>query len=458
MPFADLSYLQLPESFYRFQYPVPVKQPELIYWNQPLAEELGLEPDLQLYAGNRIPEDLTPISQAYAGHQFGHPTMLGDGRAVLLGEVLTRRGRRMDVQLKGSGRTPFSRGGDGRAAVEPMLREVLISEAMHALGIPSTRSLAVCRTGEEVLREKPLPGAVLTRVASSHLRVGTFEYAAALEDPEALSALLRVAVVRHDPGCGSAREFLRGVIRRQAALVAKWMAVGFVHGVMNTDNMAVSGETIDYGPCAFMDRYDPDTVFSSIDQQGRYAYANQPQICHWNLAVLAGTLLPLLHPVAEKAEEMARECLEEFPTVFRADWQRAMNAKLGLSTVEEGDERLVGELLDTMQRSGADYTRTFYDLDPATPLPGFADWHLKWQKRLETETGPERRMREHNPAVIPRNHQVETALHAAGKGDLEPFLRLMDLLSDPFNRARDYGALALPPPPDAPPVVTFCGT
>ena len=458
MPFTDQSTLNLPEGFYARQHPQPVRSPEMVLWNGDLAADLGLEKDLGLYAGNCVPESLNPIAQAYAGHQFGHFTMLGDGRAILLGEAVDREGGVWDVQLKGSGRTPFSRGGDGRAALEPMLREYLISEAMVALGIPSTRSLCVVASGESVMRESALPGAILTRVASSHLRVGTFEYAASYQGEEALGSLLRFAVKRHDPNCERAIDFFQGVLERQASLVAKWMAVGFVHGVMNTDNVAISGETIDYGPCAFMDRYDPDTVFSSIDQQGRYAYANQPQICHWNLAVLAGALLPLFDAEEEAAEQRARECLDRFPACFRSCWQQAMNAKLGLSTVRAGDEQLVGELLERMHQTQADYTRTFYDLDPAAPLSGFEDWHRKWERRLEGERDPLRRMTENNPAVIPRNHQVEAALNAAGRGDMQPFQRLMDLLSDPYNRGRDYGALALPPPPDAPVYRTYCGT
>lgn len=458
MPFIDLSYLQLPQTFYVHQHPLPVKDAEFLVWNEPLAQRLGLEKDMELFAGNRVPTGQTPVAQAYRGHQFGHSTMLGDGRAVLLGEVETTDGQRMDVQLKGSGRTPFSRGGDGRAAVEPMLREYLISEAMYALRIPSTRSLAVCATGEKVLRESALPGAVLTRVASSHLRVGTFEYAAALDDPDALRALVIYALNRHDPERSTPLEFFEGVIERQASLVAKWMAVGFVHGVMNTDNVSISGETIDYGPCAFMDRYDPETVFSSIDRQGRYAYGNQPHITHWNLAVLAGALLPVIHGDSDTAEQKAREKLDLFPERFRAAWQKEMNAKIGLSSIKDGDDLLIGELLDVMYKNQADYTRTFSDLDPERVMTGYEEWHGKWMKRLEGEKDPLKRMHETNPVVIPRNHQVEAALHAAGGGDLTKVEALLDLLSDPFNRSRPYGELAEPPPQDAPAYITFCGT
>lgn len=462
MPFTDQSYLNLPECFYVRQHPQPVRSPEMLLWNEDLAERLGLEKDLALYAGNHVPESLNPLAQAYAGHQFGHFTMLGDGRAILLGEASDREGCVWDVQLKGSGRTPFSRGGDGRAALEPMLREYLISEAMAALGIPSTRSLCVVVSGEPVMRESALPGAILTRVASSHLRVGTFEYAASYQGEAALEALLRFAGKRHDANCVRALDFFQGVLERQASLVAKWMAVGFVHGVMNTDNVAISGETIDYGPCAFMDRYDPETVFSSIDQQGRYAYGNQPQITHWNLAVLAGALLPLFDADEKVAEEMAKACLDRFPRVFRAAWQKEMNAKIGLATLQEGDDRLVGDLLNLMHEKKADYTNTFRDLNPMMPLIGFEAWHAEWLKRLGgegmTADEIERRMQKVNPAVIPRNHQVEAALNAAGAGEMDAFNRLLDLLKDPYNRERAYGDLAMAPPSDAPPYQTFCGT
>ncbi|WFB35993.1 YdiU family protein [Kiritimatiellota bacterium B12222] len=458
MPFIDSTYCSLPSVFYEQQSPQPVAQPEMVIWNTALAAELGLEEDVSLYAGAAFPETLSPISQAYAGHQFGHFTMLGDGRALLLGEVLDKAGRRFDVQLKGSGRTHFSRGGDGRAALEPMLREYVISEAMHGLGIPTTRSLCVVGTGEPVYRETPLPGAILTRIASSHLRVGTFEFAASYQDERALQALLRFAIDRHDAGCESVQAFFQGVIERQASLVAKWMAVGFVHGVMNTDNVTISGETIDYGPCAFMDRYDPETVFSSIDQQGRYAYGNQPQITHWNMAVLASALLEVMDDEEGAAEEMAKECLDRFPLLFRAAWQKEMNAKLGLDSLREGDDQLVGDLLNLMQAHELDYTQTFLKLDPAVALPGFEDWHVDWTKRMVGEEDVWGKMRQHNPAVIPRNHLVEAALNAAGEGNLKPVEQLVDLLSDPYNRERDYGALGEAPAKGATGYKTFCGT
>lgn len=459
MPLFPSGYAALPSTLYDPQLPVPVRCPECVVWNTDLAAELGVSEDPELYGGNRIPDSLTPLATAYAGHQFGQFTMLGDGRAVLLGDAETAAGKRFEVQLKGSGRTRYSRGGDGRAALEPMLREYLISEAMYALGIPTTRSLCVVATGEKVLREQALPGAVLTRVAASHLRVGTFEYASAFQDERTLHALLTFAVGEGEPV--SALDFFRQVLKRQAALVAKWMAVGFVHGVMNTDNTAISGETIDYGPCAFLDRYDPETVFSSIDQQGRYAYGNQPRILHWNLAVLAGTLLPLMHEKGETAEARAREQLDRFPEIFREAWQREMNAKLGLASVHPGDDQLVGDLLELMHKQQRDFTATFSMLHPGQPLSGLEDWHARWTARLAEEKAgedPLRRMHRHNPVVIPRNHQVEAALEAAGQGDLAPCRRLRALLQDPFNREKDFGDLLRPPPADAAPYVTFCGT
>ncbi|MDF3129675.1 YdiU family protein [Kiritimatiellaeota bacterium B1221] len=458
MPISQQTYLNLPPELYQLQEPQPVSDPKMVIWNHSLGEEWGLGEDVALFAGNAVPASLTPLAQAYAGHQFGHFTMLGDGRAVLLGEAEKGGGERVDVQLKGSGRTRYSRGGDGRAALEPMLREYLISEAMHALGIPTTRSLCVVSTGEKVYREEVLPGAILTRLASSHLRVGTFEFAAGFRPPEELSALLRYAMDRHDPACETGADFFQGVIDRQASLVAKWMAVGFVHGVMNTDNVAISGETIDYGPCAFMDRYDPETVFSSIDQQGRYAYGNQPQITHWNLAVLASALLPLFDEEEEAAEAIARECLDRFPQIFRAVWQKEMNEKLGLSSLQVGDDQLVGDLLNRMHEGQMDYTNTFRDLHPEHPLTGLEDWHQEWVKRLAGEEGVMGRMQAHNPAVIPRNQQVEAALHAAGEGEMSHFHSLLDLLKDPYNRKQDFGELAVTPPKDAPAYKTFCGT
>ncbi|NBU41829.1 MAG: YdiU family protein, partial [Planctomycetia bacterium] len=368
----DNSYARLPDPFFSRTTPEPVRAPALVAFNEPLAADLGLDAAAlggsaaAVFAGNDVPPGAEPLAQAYAGHQFGHFTNLGDGRAILLGEHVAPDGRRFDIQLKGSGRTPYSRNGDGRAALGPMLREYLVSEGMHALGIPTTRSLAVAATGEAVLRERPLPGAVLTRVAASHIRVGTFEYAAALGDPALLPALLDHAIARHYPEITAADDkaaaFLDAVIERQAALVARWMLVGFVHGVMNTDNMALSGETIDYGPCAFLDVYDPATTFSSIDHAGRYAYANQPAIAHWNLARLAESLLPLVPGGEEAALETARGIVDTFRARFERHYLAGARAKLGLVTAEEGDAALFAAILQWMHETGADFTATFAGL------------------------------------------------------------------------------------------------
>lgn len=470
MPAFEHSYQQLPDSLYVQQPPISVARPEEVVFNHQLAEELGLEersPDV--LAGNRLLPDMRPIAQAYAGHQFGHFTMLGDGRAVLLGEWNCPDGRRVDFQLKGSGRTPFSRGGDGRAALEPMLREYLISEAMHALGIPSTRSLCVIATGEPVYREQSLPGAILTRIAASHLRVGTFEFATHVaKDRETLLALTRYSIQRHFPDAAESEqpgvELLERVMQGQADVIAQWMRVGFVHGVMNTDNMAISGETIDYGPCAFMDVYDPDTVFSSIDTQGRYAYGNQPHIGQWNLACLAGALLPILDPDEKTAEEIAKDALGRFPDLFHTSWQREMNAKLGLKTVQPDDKELVQGLLDWMQQTRTDYTLGFQGLHPEHPPrdPEMALWQDRWTERLRQEGGdtPEilLRMQQANPVVIPRNHQVEAALNAAGEGDMKPFMNLHDVLATPYRRTEFSAEFEQPPAPGTPPYRTFCGT
>ncbi len=431
----------------------------MLIWNEDLAKELGIAalPDA-VWAGSETVPHSVPFAQAYAGHQFGHFTMLGDGRALVLGEHVTPGGDRVDVQLKGSGRTPFSRRGDGRAALEPMLREYLISEAMHALGVPTTRSLAVVTTGEPVMREQPLPGAVLTRIAGSHIRVGTFEYAAQLEGTEALRALLMYAIQRHAPHCASARSpalaFLKHCLHSQAALMAHWMSVGFVHGVMNTDNMALSGETIDYGPCAFMDHYDPDTVFSSIDTQGRYAYGNQPRIAHWNLAVLASALLPLLE--GEKEAE-ARAVLDLYPERFQSAWRQKMAAKIGIEDAVEEDDGLIQSLLSRMQEENLDYTRTFLDLEQGIP-DHLEDWADSWQKRVGSLGEARKRMQTVNPVIIPRNHKVESALHAAGGGDLQPFTDMLLAVRQPFDRSLLGSPYSEAPPPGTPRTVTFCGT
>jgi len=483
----DNSYRRLPERFHAAQVPARVDAPRLLAFNRPLAEDLGLDPQAllpvaaDLFSGNALATDAEPIALAYAGHQFGHfVPSLGDGRALLLGEIVGRDGRRRDVQLKGSGPTPFSRRGDGRAALGPVLREYLVSEAMHALGIPTTRSLAAVATGLVVHRETPQPGAVLTRVASSHLRVGTFQYFAARSDVEGLSLLLDHALRRHDPELASderpALAFLGAVAARQAALVARWLCVGFVHGVMNTDNTAISGETLDYGPCAFLDGYHPARKFSSIDHGGRYAFANQPSIARWNLARLAEALLPLIDAEVDRAIAAAVEVLEGFPAVFERAWQGGLRAKVGLATEEEGDAGLVAGLLAAMQACEADWTLVFRRLADAadesrddTALretfarPDEIDaWLAAWRARLarDARTPRERAaaMRRVNPLFVPRNHRVEQALRAAASGDLRPFETLCEVLRRPFDEQPAHAALAEPPRPEEVVSETFCGT
>lgn len=418
---------------------------------------------------------------AYAGHQFGHfVPQLGDGRAILLGELVDVAGHRRDIQLKGAGPTPFSRGGDGRAAIGPVLREFLISEAMHALGVPTTRSLAAVATGDAVWREQPVPGAVLVRVAASHLRVGTFQYAAARNDIESLRALTSYAIARHYPELDGAQRpalaLLRAVGERQAALVAKWLQVGFIHGVMNTDNSTISGETIDYGPCAFLDEYDPGKVFSSIDRRGRYAFANQPAMANWNLARLAECLLPLIDDDDDTALDLARAVIEEFPREFQQHWLDGMRAKLGLHSSEDGDEALVNDLLAVMHADGADYTVVFRTLATVAgdtnaslhyhaDLPTSADfsaWFERWRERCardpQSAAQREARMRATNPAVIPRNHQVEHALATAGDADLAPFNALLAAVRRPFDEDETTRPYMQPPQPDQRVTRTFCGT
>ena len=477
----DNSYARLPEAFYVRQNPVPVRAPELVILNVPLAQALGLEPEaLQggegaaVLAGNRIPAGAEPLAQAYAGHQFGYFTMLGDGRAILLGEQVTPQGARFDIQFKGSGRTPFSRQGDGRAALGPMLREYIVSEALHALGIPTTRSLAVVTTGEPVFRETTLQGAILTRTAASHIRVGTFEFAATRGQPDELRALADYTIRRHFPDLATAENpylaLLEAVMERQASLVACWLLMGFIHGVMNTDNMALGGETIDYGPCAFMDAYDPKTVFSSIDQQGRYAYGQQPPIAQWNLARLAETLLPLMHTDQQEALAMASAVVSGFPDLFHRYWLAGMRAKLGLFNQENEDRALVENLLDGMHRRGADFTNTFRALasgarpeDALFRTPELKPWFARWQARLKRQPAAwedsRPLMNSHNPAVIPRNHKVEEALSAAvERSDYTVMGKLLDVLSHPYQEPPEEGGYHLPAPPSAQPYRTFCGT
>jgi len=473
----DNSYARLPELFHSRVNPEPVHKPGIVVFNRSLATRMGLKADeldsergAAIFAGNAIPDGAEPLAQAYAGHQFGHFTMLGDGRAILLGEHLTPGGKRFDVQLKGSGRTPFSRRGDGRAALGPMLREYLISEAMHALGIPTTRSLAVATTGQVVHRDDALPGAVLTRIAASHIRVGTFEYAAAKGDIGALRGLADHTLQRHYPEMAKARDpyraLLEGAIDRQAKLIAQWLLTGFVHGVMNTDNMALSGETIDYGPCAFLDAYDPDTVFSSIDRNGRYAYGNQPNIAHWNLARLAESLLPLLDEDETRAVAIAKQSLATFPGSFRRHWLSGMRAKLGLFAEEDDDASLFEDLLHWMKRTRADYTNTFRNLAPEPTSIAEAElqvWHARWSARLarqpQTLQESAALMRSANPAIIPRNHNVEEALEAAvEKNDFSVMQDLLDALADPYAKTQSHARYRTPPPPGSGVYQTFCGT
>lgn len=472
----DHSYARLPELFFERAIPVPVREARLAILNRPLAVSLGLDPDAlaetpEIFAGNEVPEGAAPIAQAYAGHQFGHFTSLGDGRAILLGEHMTPEDERFDIQLKGSGRTRFSRGGDGRATLGPMLREYLMSEAMHALGIPTTRSLAVATTGEDVARAEMLPGAVLTRVAASHIRVGTFQWAAAHEDLAALKALADHTRLRHFPEVAGEDYFglYLAMLDRQAALVARWLHVGFIHGVMNTDNMALSGETIDYGPCAFMDAYDPATVFSSIDRQGRYAYGQQMSIARWNLARLAETLLPLFDSDEKAVVDQVNAALDGFEQRFQKHWLAGMRAKLGLFSEETEDLALVQGLLDWMLETRADFTNTYRALSeesaiPVPPIadPGFLLWHRRWTARLSRQPqAPAEvaaRMRAHNPAVIPRNHKVEEALAAAvERGDFSVMERLLAALARPYESGAPE-EFTLPAPAGGPVYQTFCGT
>lgn len=463
----DHSYARdLPGTYLRVV-PDPAPAPRLLALNRPLATDLGLalteDEARDWFSGAALPPGSDPIAQAYAGHQFGgFSPQLGDGRAHLLGEVLTPDGRRFDIQLKGSGRTPFSRGGDGKAAIGPMLREFLISEFMAAAGVPTTRSLAVVATGEEIWRETKLPGAVLARVAASHLRVGTFQFFAARGEQDKVKALADYAIARHDPDLAAAANpylaFLDAVIVRQARLIAQWMGLGFIHGVMNTDNMAISGETIDYGPCAFMEGYAPGTVFSSIDHQGRYAYANQPLILGWNLARLAEALLPLLDPVQEKAVEVANDRLGGIADRYRAEWLEVMRRKLGLQGSDAGDAALADDLMTAMP--GADWTLTFRRLADAAALrPLFDDframeaWLPRWQARAGE--GAAERLASANPAVIPRNHKVEEALSAATQGDMAPFGALLEAIRRPFTEAEPF---MMPAPSGFGAYVTYCGT
>lgn len=475
----DNSYMRDLEGFYLPWKGAQAPAPEVLRLNTPLMEELGLSPDqldAQILTGSRAPVGAASLAMAYAGHQFGgFSPQLGDGRALLLGEVIDIHGQRRDIHLKGSGPTPFSRGADGKAVLGPVLREYLMGEAMAGLGIPTTRALAACTTGEQVLRDRgPEPGAVLARVAASHLRVGTFQFFAARREHDRVGRLLDYAIARHDPDLAGrpdrALAFFRRVCERQAALVAGWMSVGFVHGVMNTDNMTISGETIDYGPCAFIDGYDPAAVFSSIDHQGRYAHGNQPGIAQWNLARLAETLLAVIDPEdPERAIRPVTEILQEIPDLYRRAWEARFRAKLGLVRQKEGDARLAEDFLALLAAQGGDFTRAFRALcDGRAVLEAMVsdraalrDWILRWQARCEADgpPGPRAdRLRAANPIYIPRNHKVEEALTAARAGDLGPFDRLLALVSAPFVPQPGAAAHALPAPSGFGPYRTFCGT
>jgi len=486
-PFQN-TYAELPANFFARVQPTPVSAPRLIKLNRPLAIQLGLDPDLlespdgaEILSGKTLPAGADPIAMAYAGHQFGQfVPQLGDGRAILLGEVIDRDGVRRDIQLKGSGPTPFSRRGDGRAALGPVLREYIVSEAMFALGIPTTRSLAATITGESVMREAILPGAVLTRVAASHIRVGTFQYFAARGDVDAVRRLADHVIARHYPDLAATERpyhaLLEAVIGRQADLVARWLRIGFIHGVMNTDNTSISGETIDYGPCAFMDHYDPAQVFSSIDEMGRYAYANQPRIALWNLTRLAECLLPLFSDDQDKAIEQAQDILGVFVEKFTTAYQAGLRRKVGLFTSRDGDEALVQDLLDAMAKEKADFTLTFRRLSEAASDPAadaavrtlfaepsaYDEWATRWRQRAsdEPQTPAERRamMRAVNPAFIPRNHRVEAVIQAAMADNYAPFEELIAVLAKPYEDQPEFSAYADPPEPDQRVLQTFCGT
>ena len=460
--------------------PTPVKAPELIFLNHSLSKMLDLDFTglndknlASIFSGNLLPEGSDTIAQAYAGHQFGHFTILGDGRAIVIGEHLSKNNKRFDIQFKGSGQTPYSRNGDGRAALGPMLREYIISEAMFGLGIPTTRSLAVVKTGEEVIRETPLDGAVLTRVAESHIRVGTFQYTVVAGDKKDLKILFDYTIDRHYPHIKDSKtpaiDLLKTVIEKQTKLVVDWMRVGFIHGVMNTDNMAISGETIDYGPCAFMDTYDPETVFSSIDQNGRYAFFNQPGITKWNLARFAECIVPLIDSDKNTSIQIATEVINSFSKIYQKYWLEMMCKKLGLLGEEAKDEKLIIDLLTWMYENKADYTNTFCFLmnqnlqnEEIYNKQSFLDWKKKWQDRLKTNNNsPEKSlklMRSNNPLVIPRNHKVEEALESANSGDLNPAKNLLKILEKPYEAKKEINEYQSPAPPSNEIYKTFCGT
>ena len=474
----DNTYSKLSNTFKENIKPTPVHDPELVILNEELASTLNLDFSktdkkklAEIFSGNSIPEETNTIAQAYAGHQFGHFTMLGDGRAVLLGEHLVNNDNRFDIQFKGSGRTSFSRGGDGRAALGPMLREYIISEAIHSLNIPTTRSLAVVKTGEKVVRENLLQGAILTRVASSHLRVGTFQYIAATQNIENLNTLVDYTINRHYPEIktsnSKALDLLNLVMEKQCQLVINWMRVGFIHGVMNTDNMAISGETIDYGPCAFMDHYDPKTVFSSIDKFGRYAFSNQPPITKWNLARFAECLIPLIDKNEETAIKLATDLIDNFQNIYEDKWLNMMRDKLGLFGEDKNDKKLINDLFNWMEKNKADYTNTFCHLmginsDEVYKNVEFVNWKNEWKKRSElnnsTKEKQSKLMKSNNPIVIPRNHKVEEALAEADKGSLDKMKKLLAILKNPYDNQNNIEEYQLPAPSSNEKYQTFCGT
>ena len=474
----DNSYSKLSKTFKEDIKPTPVHEPELVILNEELAKNLNLNFSgidkkklAEIFSGNSLPDGTNSIAQAYAGHQFGHFTMLGDGRAVLLGEHIDNKNQRFDIQFKGSGRTSFSRGGDGRAALGPMLREYIISEAINALNIPTTRSLAVVKTGEKVVRENLLNGAILTRVASSHIRVGTFQYIAATQNVDDLNTLVDYTIDRHYPEIKSSKnkalDLLSLVMERQCQLVVNWMRVGFIHGVMNTDNMAISGETIDYGPCAFMDQYDPKTVFSSIDKFGRYAFSNQPPITKWNLARFAECLIPLIDKDEDTAIKIATELIDNFQNIYEEKWLNMMRDKLGLFGDDKNDQTLINKLLDWMKNNNADYTNTFCHLmgveldDEIYKNDDFKDWYNEWQKRLKLNNSSDKHlelMKKNNPLVIPRNHKVEEALTDADKGNLETMNKFLKVLSNPYSVQENIIEFQKPAPISDEKYQTFCGT
>ena len=474
----DNTYLKLSKTFREEIKPTPVHDPNLVILNEELAKDLNLDfskidnKDLaKLFSGNVLPNDTNTIAQAYAGHQFGHFTMLGDGRAVLLGEHLVNNTKRFDIQFKGSGRTSFSRSGDGRAVLGPMLREYIISEAIHALNIPTTRSLAVVSTGEKVVRENLLPGAILTRVASSHIRVGTFQYIAAKQNIDDLTTLVDYTIERHYPEIQSsnnkALDLLSLVMEKQCQLVINWMRVGFIHGVMNTDNMTLSGETIDYGPCAFMDHYDPKTVFSSIDKFGRYSFSNQPPITKWNLARLAECLIPLIDKNEDQAIKIATEIIDNFQNIYEIKWLNMMRDKLGLFGEDKNDLELINNLFNWMQSNKADYTNTFCYLmnissiqDQIYKDKDFIDWSKNWGERILINGGSKENslelMKKNNPIVIPRNHKVEEVLEAANNNDLKPMYELLSILKKPYTKQINIEKFQTPSNNQN--YQTFCGT